>query len=97
MAPKAVKAIVEALEPYEFKTTHGAFDGLDVGGTDVKLRIVESAKIAVGAMGYSVVKIFGEEVDDEQNKLMKELALGTEQRMQEYIKKIEQEAREEGA
>jgi hypothetical protein len=49
---------VRALEPWEFNSTHGAFRGLDVTGTDVKKRVVESAKIAVSAMGYNVATYF---------------------------------------
>jgi len=52
MSPQAIVNIWNALKPYEFTTTHGAFTGLDVRDSRVKQRLLESAKIAIRAMGY---------------------------------------------
>ncbi|KAA8899956.1 beta-lactamase-like protein [Sphaerosporella brunnea] len=54
MPPQDVASIVKALEPWEFDSTHGAFNGMDVVRRDVKKRVLESARIALAAMGYRV-------------------------------------------
>lgn len=59
MSPDKVKHIVDALEPWAFSSTHGAFDGMEVMGTNVKGRIRESARIAVAAMGWDLMAVFG--------------------------------------
>jgi hypothetical protein len=53
LTPLAIRDIVLALEKWEFSSTHGAFVGMDVTGDGVKERILDSARIAIGAMGYN--------------------------------------------
>lgn len=53
--------IWKLLKPYSFTSTHGAFKDLDVRDSKVKGRVLESAKIAIGAMGYVENEIFIEE------------------------------------
>ncbi|PWW73292.1 hypothetical protein C7212DRAFT_353919 [Tuber magnatum] len=52
MPPQAIVNIWKALKSYKFTTTHGAFTGMDVRDSRVKARLLESAKIAIRAMGY---------------------------------------------
>jgi hypothetical protein len=54
LTPLAIRDIVRALEQWEFYSTHGAFVGFDIKGDGVKERVLESARIAIGAMGYNV-------------------------------------------
>lgn len=58
ITPKAIRGICDALQPFEFESTHGAFKGQDVSGTNVKRRIMDSARIAVTAMGWDVDVVF---------------------------------------
>lgn len=44
--------IWKAVKNYDFTTTHGAFNGMDVHDEKLKGRVLESAKIFVKAMGY---------------------------------------------
>jgi hypothetical protein len=52
LTPKAIKVICDAIDPFDFQTTHGGFAGMDIAGSDVKRRVIESARIAVKAIGY---------------------------------------------
>ena len=53
--------IWRALRPFDFTSTHGAFVGTDVRDTDLKRRVLESAKIQVRAEGYDRHEILDEE------------------------------------
>lgn len=53
--------IWKSLRPYSFTSTHGAFHGIDVRDPKLKGRVLESAKIAIAAMGYVENDIFAEE------------------------------------
>ncbi|MCJ1477584.1 hypothetical protein MMC13_006257 [Lambiella insularis] len=52
LPPNKIMKIWEAVKPFEFTSTYGAFVGTDVRGEDVKKRVLESAKIQVRAEGY---------------------------------------------
>jgi hypothetical protein len=61
--PDKILQIWRAVEPFDFHTTFGAFAGVDVrGGKELKMRLLESAKIAVRAMGYSGHALLAEAV-----------------------------------
>lgn len=52
LPPEKVIGIWKAVKNYDFTTTHGAFNGMDVRDEKLKGRVLESAKIFVKAMGY---------------------------------------------
>lgn len=52
LPPSEIHKIWKALKPFEFDTTFGAFNGLNVRDKDVKGRVLESMKIQVKGMGY---------------------------------------------
>lgn len=49
-----------ALRPFEFESTHGAFNGLDVRDKNVKARVLESMKIQAKNEGWEDVAILKE-------------------------------------
>lgn len=61
----------KTLRKYEFESTHGAFEGVDVydasGGTGdkVKKRVLDSMQIQVRSMGWSEHELLKEVVEDE--------------------------------
>lgn len=61
LPPDEILKIWRALRPYEFSTTHGAFMGMDVRDANVKMRILESAKIQVRHEGHQSHKLFDEQ------------------------------------
>lgn len=60
LPPDEIHKIWRALKPFDFDTTHGAFNALDVRGRDVKQRVLESMKIQVKYEGYKQHGIFEE-------------------------------------
>lgn len=54
MSAADVRGIVDALQPFEFHTTHGAFLGLDIRDSDgngsVKERVRKSADLVTGGI-----------------------------------------------
>ena len=52
----------EAIKPFDFDTTHGAFIGMDIRDKDLKARLLESMKIQVRSEGYENHEIMDEEV-----------------------------------
>ena len=42
----------QAVEPFDFESTHGAFVGQEVRDQNVKFRVLESMKIQTKAMGW---------------------------------------------
>lgn len=54
--------IWKAIKPFEFDTTHGAFNGMDVRDKDLKARMLESMKIQVKGEGYAKHEILDETV-----------------------------------
>ena len=53
LSPSQIKHMWEALKPFKFTSTYGAFLGMDVEADDVKNRVLESMKIQIKAMGYA--------------------------------------------
>ena len=51
-----------AIKPFDFDTTHGAFLGVDIRDKDIKSRLLESMKIQVRNEGYEEHDILVEEV-----------------------------------
>lgn len=66
LSPTQIMGIWRALKPYDFRTTYGVFAGSSIvrekpgQRMSLKTRVLESAKIAVRAMGYSEHGIFQE-------------------------------------
>lgn len=52
LAPVEILKMWQAIEPFEFSTTHGAFMGMDIRDEKVKARLLESMKIQVRNEGY---------------------------------------------
>lgn len=61
LPPADIVNIWNSLKPYPFTSTHGAFHDVDVRDPNLKGRVLESAKIAIAAMGYVEHKILAEE------------------------------------
>lgn len=61
LPPDEVMKIWNALKPFGFTSTHGAFVGTDVRAADVKKRVLESAKIQIRAEGYTRHILLNEE------------------------------------
>ena len=61
LPPDEILKIWRAVRPYEFRTTHGAFKGMDVRDVHVKRRILESAKIFIRHEGYQTHQLLAEE------------------------------------
>jgi hypothetical protein len=61
LPPDEVLKIWQALKPFEFTRTFGAFNGMDVEAVDLKKRILESAKIQVKGEGHCDHEIFAGE------------------------------------
>ena len=61
LPPDEIMKIWKALRPFDFDSTHGAFPGVDVRASDVKGRVLESAKIQVRAEGYREHDLLEEE------------------------------------
>ena len=61
LPPDEVMEIWKALRPFDFESTHGAFLEMDVRSSDVKGRILESAKIQIRAEGYREHDLLEEE------------------------------------
>ncbi|KAI9730428.1 MAG: hypothetical protein M1834_005938 [Cirrosporium novae-zelandiae] len=60
LPPTAIQKIWEALRPFEFEQTYGAFVGTDVRDKQCKERVLESMKIVVRGMGWHDVQILTE-------------------------------------
>lgn len=61
LPPADIVKIWNSLKPYSFTSTHGAFHEVDVRDPNLKGRVLESAKIAIAAMGYVEHEILAEE------------------------------------
>ena len=61
LPPDEILKIWRALRPYEFRTTHGAFKGMDVRDVNVKRRVLESAKIFIRQEGHQTHQLLAEE------------------------------------
>ena len=52
LPPAELMKMWQAIQPYDFESTHGAFAGLDVRDENVKGRVLDSMKIQIKAMGW---------------------------------------------
>jgi len=52
LPPAELHKMWQAIRPYGFESTHGAFVGQDVRDKKVKGRVLESMKIQTRAMGW---------------------------------------------
>lgn len=53
LPPSEIYKMWQALKPFDFESTHGAFVGIDVRDKHVKARVLESMKIQARAEGYA--------------------------------------------
>ncbi|CZR65999.1 related to metallo-beta-lactamase family protein [Phialocephala subalpina] len=60
LPPAAIQKIWEALKPYEFTATFGAFMGMDLYGANLKGRLLESMKIQIRGEGWEQHKLLEE-------------------------------------
>ena len=63
LRPDVIHEMWNAIKPYSFDTTHGAFAGMDVRDQDLKGRLLESMKIQVRAEGWDDHPLLVEELD----------------------------------
>ncbi|KAK4890577.1 hypothetical protein LTR27_010739 [Elasticomyces elasticus] len=61
LPPAELHKMWEAIKPYEFDSTHGAFVGQEVRDGKVKSRVLESMKIQTKAMGWGEHALLAEE------------------------------------
>ena len=62
--PDAIHTIWKRIKPFEFDTSHGAFMSMNVRDSRLKERLLESAKIAVKAIGWGDHALMKEEGAD---------------------------------
>ena len=62
LPPDEIFQIWQAVKPFEFDTTHGAFNGMDVRDKDLRARMLESMKIQVKAEGWKEHRLLDEKV-----------------------------------
>ena len=62
LPPKEILKMWQALRPFDFESTHGAFAGLDVRDKNVKARVLESMKIQARNEGWEDVAILKESI-----------------------------------
>ena len=63
LPPRDIMKMWQAIKPFEFDTTHGAFVGMDLRDNDLKKRMLESMKIQVRGEGWEKHEILEEVVD----------------------------------
>lgn len=61
LSPPEIHGMWKAVAPYDWESTHGAFNGLDVHRPDCKRAVLESMKIQVKYEGHAGHAIFSEE------------------------------------
>ncbi|KAI4113950.1 MAG: hypothetical protein LQ338_008087 [Usnochroma carphineum] len=62
LAPDDISDIWQAIKPYSFHTTYGAFNGTTVRDKDLKKRVLESMKTQIRHEGRADHELFFEEV-----------------------------------
>ena len=62
LPPDEIFKIWEAIKPFDFDTTHGAFNGMDVRDPELKGRMLESMKIQVRGGGWKEHKLLEQTV-----------------------------------
>lgn len=60
LPPEEILQIWKAIKPFDFDTTHGAFNGMDVRDENLNARMLESMKIQVRGEGYARHEILDE-------------------------------------
>lgn len=63
LPPSEILKMWQAIKPWSFNTTHGAFVGMDVRDAALKSRVLESMKIQVKGEGWEKHEILEEKVD----------------------------------
>jgi len=63
LPPDEINNIWQAIKPFNFDTTHGAFVGMDVRDEKLKRRMLDSMKIQVKAEGWEEHPLLSEKVD----------------------------------
>lgn len=61
LSPPAILKMWQALKPYEFDTTFGAFVGMDVRDKKLKRRVWDSMRIQVGYGGWDVDQVLNDD------------------------------------
>ena len=64
LPPSDIMKMWQAIKPFGFDTTHGAFVGMDVRDKELKRRMLDSMKIQVRGEGWEKHEILEEVVDD---------------------------------
>lgn len=62
LPPDTLHKMWQAIKPYDFDSTHGAFAGQEVRDKRVKFRVLESMKIQTKAMGWPDHALISERV-----------------------------------
>lgn len=52
LPPSELRKMWEAMRPFDFESTHGAFVGTDVRDKNIKARVLESMKIQARSEGW---------------------------------------------
>ena len=63
LPPSEILKIWQAIKPFTFDTTHGAFAGMDVSDSGLKGRLLESMKIQVKGEGWKEHEILDERIE----------------------------------
>ena len=63
LPPSDIMKMWQAIKPFGFDTTYGAFVGMDVRDKELKRRMLESMKIQVRGEGWEKHEILEEVVD----------------------------------
>ena len=62
LSPDEIMAVWQAIKPFDFHTTYGAFNGMTVRDENVKERILDSMKVQVRREGYGKHELLNESV-----------------------------------
>jgi len=63
LPPDEIYRIWQAIRSFDFDTTHGAFEGMDVRDENLKKRMLESMKIQVRGEGWERHEILEQTVN----------------------------------
>ena len=62
LPPSTIHAMWNAIKAYDFDTTHGGFEGMDVRDMELKKRLLDSMKIQIRGGGWGDHPLLSEEV-----------------------------------
>lgn len=62
LPPSEMFKMWQALRPFEFESTHGAFTGTEVRDKNIKARVLESMKIQTRGEGWEDAEILRESI-----------------------------------